>query len=406
MITNDSTLKTSKKEVLSGLGAVSALGLYFSLLYITINAGVNYAAVFNGIAQLVTGNVALINNNGESMLQMILVIVSVVLITLPIAAIAGMLTSSGAKSYDFEEIDKLLDNGPFALFSIVAIEEILTRGLFLGLLTKVFTGDFGFYAMFLIGNALWAFVHMYNFKDVKEQSILRVVPQFIGGIAFTYLYVRYGLLASIMAHYLYNTILMAMRKEKMPSAGTFFAFIYYIVLLVVTWFMMVNRGIGIPDLLIWVTEAVVPLSGYNFWDYAIVLLGFDAIVGIIAVVLFLDTTDGKREALDKMSEDGLFTFVLSALIIALLNAAMILLMNWLLGFFIGSIIVRSIVITIILAMTTKSSSGSSLARATLVNLPDSFFTVAAFLVLGLWAAMGLSLVFLLVHYLPNYVNSD
>jgi len=393
-----------EKEILNGLGALSALGLYIVLLVITFFGGAPYVNVFNEVIQLVTGNVASISTGGDTMLQTIITIVSVVLITLPFAAIAGNLTSGKTESYDSEAMDKMLDKGPMALFSVVALEEIVTRGLFLGLITKVFTGDIDFYAMFIIGNALWAFVHIYNFKDEEEQSIIRVLPQFIAGIAFTYIFVKYGLFAAIMAHYVYNTILLATRKEKMPNSKTFLVFVYYIVLFVATWFLMSSREIGMADLSVWLTENITALSGYNFWDYAIVLFAIHSFIGFLATALLLDSVGNNRKVLDTLNEEGGFVFVLSVFILMMIQVGITLFLNWALSFVVSSLIVRSIVITIALALLADSSSGSALAKATFVKLPSSFFTVAAFLALGFWPAVGLGFIFFMLHYIPNYIT--
>lgn len=405
MTTSDPTQEpTSQQDTLIGLGAFSALGLYICLLILTIFGGMSYLDIFSEVFQLATGNVSLIGSEGETILQTIMTIIVVVVIALPIAIISGALFNEEAKSYDMEAIDAMLDKRPIVVFSVIALEEIVTRGLFLGLLTKLFTGDIGFYAMFLMGNAVWAYVHIYSFKDKGERSILRVIPQFVAGIAFTYVFVKYGLFVAIMAHYLYNTILFAMRKEKMPNQGTALTLGYYLVLFLAIWIMMAMRELSTADLLTWLTEEASPLNGYSFLDYAIVLVGINSIAGITTTALLMDDTNGRREAIDKVSEMRGLNSTIFIAVSAMLRIGLILLLNWLLGFFIEPIVTRSIVITVTLAMLAKSSSGSALTRATIVNLTSSFFTVTAFVVLGFWPAVGLALITFATQYVPLYLS--
>lgn len=388
------------------IGQISAAGLYLLLFAITIIGGVDYAGIIFEIFQLVTGGVSEIKNGDEGLLQIILTIISVVVLTIPIIFGIGVIVYKGkTKGHDRTMIEKIENNGPITLFMIVFSEESLARGLFLGILTKVFTGDIGFfYAMFLVGNALWAYMHIYNFKDKKMRSILLVVPHFIAGIAFTYLYVRYGLFAAIAGHYLYNIVLLTARKKKRPNRGTWIVLLYHIVLLVITFILMTIRDIGISDLMIWISEDVYLLNGYGFWDYTIVLLAIDAIVGVAAGVLLLDTTDGNREAIENIKKSGFVGVIVGVIVLVFANAGLILLLGWILGFITSSIITRSILITIFLALFMKSRSGSSFARVTIVNLPGYFFTIATFLAMGFWPAVGLSSVFFIVHWVPFHMS--
>jgi hypothetical protein len=401
-VTAKKTVSVAEKLVLFGLW--SLIGLFSLLMLLTFRADISYSEVVSNIGQLLVGNLeSVVNGSDETLLSALLTIIAVVLITLPLSIVAGAIFGRGVKSYNTEALEKLLDKGPWAVFLGVVIEELLTRGLFLGVFTKFFSGPVGFYAMFILGNTLWALVHVFNFTDKKERSPLLVIPQVIGGIAYTYLFVRYGLWASILGHFLFNAIIFATKKEKYPNAANLISVAYYLIVAGVLLIVFNARQIGLADLLPWLTGNLERIDGFTFWDYAFVLLMVDAIILIVANVLLLDRSDTNAYA--NLAELPGLAFVFIVIFSALLSAAIVLGVNWALSWFIDDLVLRTILITVLLSLYTKTSSGSALARVTIVNLPSVFLTIAAFTVLGFWPACGLAIVFLVVHFLPGYLES-
>jgi hypothetical protein len=55
------------------------------------------------------------------------------------------------------------------------LEELLTRWLFLGAIPYVFGlhGPISFYVLFLVGNILWALIHLLNYRDREDRNPLR-----------------------------------------------------------------------------------------------------------------------------------------------------------------------------------------------------------------------------------------
>ncbi|MCH7759128.1 CPBP family intramembrane metalloprotease, partial [Patescibacteria group bacterium] len=102
------------------------------------------------------------------------------------------------------------------------IEELLFRWLPLGLIAKItfFSSIFWFYILFLAGNLIWSLMHLGNFNK-KDRQLIRVFPIFILGIFLTYIFVKYGLLASAVTHITYNIIIFTTlyyTKQKMKRA--------------------------------------------------------------------------------------------------------------------------------------------------------------------------------------------
>lgn len=398
--------ETKKITPIQGMGAFSMLGLYSLLLVITLVAKVRYDKILDNLYKLVTGQVSMIPSGSETtLLQAGLEMIAVVIVIIPIAIILGNIFSRNTKSYDRAALDAMLDRGPWAIFAIVALEEIFTRGFFLGLLTRLFTGDIAFYALFLLGNSVWAYLHVRNFKDQSEQSVLRVIPQFVGGIAFTYILVRFGLGGAILTHFLYNVVIMSSMKEKDSFAANAVNAVYYLIAGVILFFIAKANGLAVSDITPWLNGKIEPLAGYEFFDYAVIIMLINCIVSFVISVLLLDSADVKNDAYQKIADLKGFGFVIFMIVAAAIAVFIILAGNWVLGFFITNVAIKALVMSITMVMISKTSSGSSLARSAVVNFPVTFLIIAAFSVLGFWTSFGIALVSNFLDFIPNYLES-
>ena len=305
-------------------GVWSALGIAILLFVFTLAGGVSYGNLLSNIGGFVIGNLSGVPHGDESMLSSVLNIAAIILMTLVVAIVAGQIFSRGAKSYEYEALDALLDKGPFAVFSVVLFEELFARGLFLGLGTMLFKGNIAFYVLFILGNSIWALIHLFNFSDKNERSPLRVIPQFVGGIAFTYTFVRYGLGAAIMAHFLYDVILFATRKEKMPNGATWFTLLYYSALAVILYFVNNANGVNLSTVTPWINNELRPLDSFGFFQYAALLVMIDSIVEVTANVLLLDSSEVKQETMKNIPN------VFMLLLVGLISVGIVFGGNWVL----------------------------------------------------------------------------
>jgi hypothetical protein len=392
----------SKKETanpLTLMGAWSFIGIVILLFVITLAGGVSYGNLLSNIGEFVIGNLSgVVQGSEESMISVILNTVALILITLVAVILALAIFNRGTKSYESDMVDALLDKGPLKIFSVILVEELFTRGLFLGLGTMLFRGDIAFYILFILGNSIWALIHLVNYSDKNERSLFRVIPQFVCGIGFTYIYIRYGLGTVIMAHFIYDVILFATRKKKIPDRTTWFSLAYYGSACGILFIITTVSGISLNDVAPWINNNLVPLNSFSFLQYAAILVLIDSIITVLANILLLDTTDIKRETLKNMNN------VFQLLPASLIYVVIILGGNWLMSLIVQDIVTRVMTLTIILSLLNTTTSGSALARTTLVNLPSVYFTVVAFSVLGFWPAFGFTLIFLLVDYIPRYIN--
>ncbi len=388
------------KSALKRMGSWSFFGIVALLLVFTLTGGVQYGNLLKNIADFLTGNLAAVpKGTQEPMLISVLNIIALLLINGALAFAIGIPVNKKQKSHNMAALQALLDKGPMPLFTVVFFEELMARGLFLGLGTLIFKGDIAFYILFFLGNAIWALIHLTNYTDEKERSILKVIPQFISGLVFTYIFVRYGFFVAILSHFLFNVILMSTSKETMPDRTTVFGLLYYggigLILLLVANGQEINLGQIEP----WLTNKLVPLDSFGFAQYAVILLLVECATGVLVNVLLLDKMILSKETEEITSSAWMIIFA------SLIHIGIILVGNWLLSLIFSDLVTRATVIAVFLCLTTSSYSGSSLTRVCLANIPSTFLVVVATTVLGFWYALGLIMLIVAVGFVPLFVES-
>ncbi|PIP69304.1 hypothetical protein COW91_00220 [Candidatus Nomurabacteria bacterium CG22_combo_CG10-13_8_21_14_all_32_8] len=207
--------KKNNVPVMELMGIFSALGTLGLLALISWKAGV-FRMVINELKLLISGEFQEISKNHTSFVMMFLVIFVVVILNIIYSfCLLTLISKILGKSGKHTASETLKERGSkylfFSFFAEASAEELVARWFFLRLLTKItfLSGTVAFYVLFLIGNSLWALIHLSNYKKREDRKILRVLPQFIGGIFYTYIFLKYGLLATVLEHVVFNIILLS-----------------------------------------------------------------------------------------------------------------------------------------------------------------------------------------------------
>lgn len=371
------------KEFLGSISAFCTLGV---LALIAWKAEV-FGIVINEFILFISGGFREVASNHTTFLAMFPVILAVVVLELPCsisAAIfqAKILGESGKHALS-DIFDKLGEgNHFFTFFIIVLLEELFARWFFLGLLTRIpfLSGTIAFYMLFLIGNGIWALTHLINYKEEKDRKMLRVLPQFVAGAFLTYVFVKYGLLAAILAHFASNAVLFATHKVQRINIIDGLIIGYAALCAAVSYALMEKP---FTDILPWfVDNPVFHLQGWEFWDYVKVSIFLSASFVIIFGLLLYDRGEAGQKKSDK--DIGLFIYIISIpIIIGLLYG-----IYALLGLFITNIPYRVLVLAILFTFLQKGASGSAMARTFWSGLPDTYITMCILQALGFWPALG------------------
>ncbi len=383
-VSQDHELDT--KHHFSPLGVYTAIAtcLILAIVAYKLNA---YPKVFNGLSLLLSGNVDEIKHNPHVALSaMVPVLLAVIVIKMFIAiptvlAIEKILGSTSSPSTPGMFSNMTSGNHFYSFFVLVIVEELFARGLFLGLLPKIplLSGTIAFYALFLLGNGIWAMFHIYNFDNRKDRNVLRVLPQFIGGVFLTFVFVRYGLFAAILAHFGYNMVIFAIYKVQKVSWATCLSILYEAVC-AATAFVLMTKPVG--DISVWFSSnPTFALPGWGYWDYFKAVMFICSCLAGIATLLAYDHTDVYTDA------DGNATPPLKSMVYAPFGILLMFGVYSVLGLVVPYAPTRMIIVSIVLLLVTRSSSSSAVARTFWVDVPTLFLVLCLIQAFGVWLSM-------------------
>lgn len=254
---------------------------------------------------------------------------------------------------------------------LVIVEELYARWLFLGVLALFLDGNVLFYLLFLIGNGTWALIHRWNHADRK---VARALPQFLGGIVLTAVFMRYGLAAAVVTHAAFNMLLWSTQRPAAVRGRA--ALVAYNVVLAVLAALVIDRPLS--DMLHWLrTDTVSALPGWEVGDYFCGVLFVCAVLTALAEVLgYVADPAGPTGMLDDWRATA-----------AMVPVAVV--VFWLLGFLTDSAWTRTVVVAMVLIVAVAGSkTGHGLARVFWFDIP--IITVELYAVFALdswWSAV-------------------
>jgi hypothetical protein len=371
-------------------GLVSMLGTYLVLALLAWQSG-EFATVLSELGLFLTGRVLEITTGDLSFVTMFSVIVSVIVLDLACSVITGLIhrkVHGEAESHFAREFFGTMQHDSHFYYFFVAVfaEELISRWFFLGLLRKPFMhSTLAFYLLFLIGNSLFAAIHLPNFAKEKDRKLLRILPQFAGGIFFSYIYVKYGLLAAVLAHFGSNAVLFASHKIY-TFTKTDALLTGYSVFCAITSYAYMEKPLG--DVLLWfASEPTFELPGWKLLDYLKVSIFVGS--GLVALFGLLLYDRGVSKRNDKPDEDqstpGLGYYVVGLPLFLAVAMGLFSVM----GLLVESVPYRVLVISVLFCFLHTSESGSDVARTFWKSMPDMYLTMCMLLALGFWQMLVL-----------------
>ena len=400
-----------------------------TLIAVLAYAGNGFALALKDLALFCTGRINDIHVNGVDVLEAIPVVFAVLVIDLPLSILAGMISvwwlgkpkgshalgSAFPNSWHWRGLRQYLhqlhncsrglfwtavdnavgnrgkkDEGSLfqSFFVLCFLEEFLARLVCLGgyryldMDSRLF-----FYAMFFIGNGVWAWIHVKNYQDPQDQHWFRTFPQWVSGVFYSYIFVKYGMLAGLLTHFGGNAVLFSLHKVQRTDykdailTGT--AAIY-------AWFSYSQMDKPLSDLLLWSEEnATFQLPGWTFWDYILAAVFVPAFLRVVFGLLMYDRNDLKTAKWDSFSKLDFVTTVgvvlyagVAIVVVIALTIGMLYGMFWVMGFAVQSVPHRITVLAVFGAFKHKGSSGSAVARTFWTALPGLYVTLCTMQALG------------------------
>lgn len=359
---------------------------------------VNFGNLWSEFWTFISGGVNAVSTDYSSLVEVLGTIGAVVVIELGFCILVGVIVSSikGKEESVFDWLN--IEEGYHAatFFFIVLLEELFARWLFLGVLTKIFTGSIAFYVLLFIGNSIWALWHLSNYRK-RDQSLMRVLPQFTSGLFFSFIYVKYGLLFTVITHYTSNAIVLASAKKQEVGGRDLALSLYYGIGFGIAYLILSVRNIGLDMLTPWFTnQPLVPLKGFGFWDYFTVLMVISFGLEFLVSILLFDHIVAESD-----EEPGFFASILLGPFVTI---GTIYFVSWVLGLIISSVMIKALVVTILLLLLSRTTSLSAMSRNWFVKLIPMFLFVCIVTTLSFWTAIGLIALLIIISYIPAQIK--
>lgn len=296
-----------------------------------------------------------------------------ILVLIPIVlVVAGQTKGSGLDPW------AMAGTPIFVVFLMIMVEELFARALFQGFLPRFLPGSSFLWA--IIGNALWALVHIRNYKDPSDRHPIRALPQFVAGFLLIYLYAKYGFFWTLLAHFSFNCILFAVAKrggglwDEVVYGG------YYLVVILIFGWLASRNGLSLGNFKPWMGGNITQLDGFGPWQYFILLVLLEAIIELALTVAGYDVValaEGSR---------GFITYMLGHIVVI----GLVYLGLWIGGLLGWSTTQSVIAVSVVLATMTVADSPSGASRLWFKGLVVNFALVATIITLGFWPMMKIA----------------
>ncbi len=356
-------------------GIWTLLGLYAILAFFA-SRGHGFEHAWMLIKSFFIGDIAAIRSIGDTLNILLPTAAAIVVIELPLVVVIGIALKNlygESKSHSLLKAFSGNKRHYMMMTLTVVAEELLARGLFLGLPLLLTGGQlptFAIYALFILGNGIWALIHLGNFKNRSERQLLKVLPQFIGGFALTAVFLNFGLVGSIVVHLAFNNLLMSVYRKGTFNQDEIAVIIWRSALLVgstcVLWF---SYGKSLFDLSYWFYGDNFAVPGWQWQHYLLAVLAITSALTILGDLLLLDVLP---EAVKAMEQIG-YIVIITALSFGIFFG---------LGLLGVAIDIQVLAMALVFLLVRRSGSANGMTRVFWIGLPSLMAVLCAILALG------------------------
>ena len=376
-----------------------SLGIFAFLSLISIFwLNPNWKSLFNQLLMFFSGEVYKIPVGYNDLLEVMRTVIPLILLTLSISFSLGLIIRiiKGKGELAPEFLEEREREGYHALkyISFTCVEELFARWLFLGVLASWLVSPIAFYILLFVGNSLWALAHLTKYQP-HSRSLIRVLPQFVSGFLFAFIFVKYGLLITILAHVTWNAITVASWKIQKINWKDFTLAGYYGIGFALAYWLATARDINWNDLSPWLKGEFIPLMGFGFWDYLLVILVISLGLNFIVSLACVDRL--KEMKLDSWGK-------IEILLAPIIFVSLIFLAWWIVGLVVSSPISKALIIVLLLISLVKTPSLSAMSRLWFTGFVPSFICVCIVVALGFWTALGVIIVWTIVECIGKIIG--
>lgn len=293
-------------------------------------------------------------------------------------------------------------------FMIIILEELFARWLFMGV-TPLLAGWLLWPSM-IIGNALWALAHLHNYSDPKDRQIARVFPQFLGGVFYGWMYLKFGLPVTIATHLLHNAIICLENRDTIHKATAVMArniwmSFYYItaglmIFLLAEYQFGINLQVMYQDVIILLANPINKVQGYGFWYMSALLILVTAISSLLVSLLGSDVPITRRK--EEHKPENIFYLGASSLF----SAIKILLFFWFVSWIFQDMVARTICVLILYTATEDVRSDSGHSRVWIANFLPVQMLTGMIMGLSFWSGLALIFIWKIFNVFPEKIMAS
>ena len=269
------------------------------------------------------------------------------------------------------------DNILKKLFIAVVAEELFARWFFLGFMASDPNLGNYFYVLLIAGNGIWAWVHLYNYEDPNKRQLIRVLPQFVAGLFFSYVYVKFGLMASILTHFGSNAILFASDKNQIWDKKELRRLLTLVVfggaILILIWLQV--DTIGLFKQFVQFDEKII--RNWTANDFFALYISMYFVINTVFTFMMYDKSSSSK----KMEETVFMKKMVQIMVAAVIIIGLVVMVNWGLSFFTSSVIWKSFISTILVVLLVKHKSSNAAMRTFWTTIPLSMVSFTAIIIL-------------------------
>lgn len=299
-------------------------------------------------------------------------------------------------------------------FLIIIAEEVFARYIFVGLIPKLWQPLL--WPSMIVGNAIWAWVHLNNYSNPRDKILPRVFPHFVGGLLLAWVYLKFGLVASITFHLFHNSIaflddisnqeaqLSYWQQEK--RLKNFLLFSYYFLLMLASILILSNHfQLSLMD--IWEAIRVIlanPVNKVFLMPFGQIVLLIAVVTGFFQALMALIGTDLPRgqDINSTINRSNIFVIIIKSVIDVLKISVLCIIAN----LFFVDMAAKTIMIMVFLVASERIVTGSANARVWLANFLPIQMLVGSIMGLKIWTAMGLFFCWEVINLLPQIIISS
>ena len=273
----------------------SVLVTYIILVVIAMDVGA-IKTLFYGLLMLAQADTNGIYASDKSTGIMFSSVLAVLVFTVPIMFLSGglqkVLGSSSNATLDNNIIWGMTKNKKTVAMALIAIvaEEAIARWIFLGVFARseMLAGkSWAIYVLFLLGNLMWIAMYVRIFRQRSSGSLrVKAIVTFVSSIFYTYLFIKYGFVASLMANMATTIVLMGFHKKQNTSTIDFVFVVYYLIVFIGSFYFLDHP---IYDASSWLhAKPNFVLPGWSTGDYFAFYILAHSFLGLLFSILCYD----------------------------------------------------------------------------------------------------------------------